>query len=188
MVTEIKEGPQFIHHIDLYSNYSGNYILIYPSWYWVSKQFFGKSKSNGPNWRESCSVIPMMSRGVAISNLFALQFSAVCFSPALTAAASGILKSKNVTSLHHRWRNTVHDLRTRDARVWRALQSVVGVTALCNLHQILLLSYFPALSLLSGVFDMITFVWDRILRPRPPKSPPIHRMLIAPLLCKDQRA
>lgn len=72
METEIIEGPHFIHHIDLYSNYSGNYILIYPSWYWVSKQFFGKIKSNLPNWRESCSVFTM-NRCIAV--WIYLQFS-----------------------------------------------------------------------------------------------------------------
>lgn len=33
MITEIVEGPYLINNIDLYSNYSGNNILIYPSWY-----------------------------------------------------------------------------------------------------------------------------------------------------------
>lgn len=73
MVTEIVEGPHFIHHIDLYSNYSGNYILIYPSWYWVSKQFFGKIKSNLPNWRESCSVFTM-NRSIAVWIYLPLSF------------------------------------------------------------------------------------------------------------------
>ena len=43
-VTEIVEGPYLINNTDLYSNYSGNNILIDPSWYWLAKQFFGKNQ------------------------------------------------------------------------------------------------------------------------------------------------
>lgn len=71
-------------------------------------------------------------------------------------------------------------------------KSVVGVTVGRSSQRFAIyIRFFPFRSVFDFVLrrlDMITFVCDRILRPSPPEAPPIHRMLGAPSLCKDQRA
>lgn len=130
-------------------------------------------------------------------NLFAIKFFLLfflltfCFLLLGRAAASGILKSKKFTSLHHRWRNTVHDFRTRDARVSKHSKSVVGVTVgqssqlfAIYIRFFFFLSFFLPLPLFSGVLIWLHLYEIESFAP----PPPTHRMLIAPLLCKDQRA
>lgn len=151
MTTEIVEGPYLINNIDLYSNYSGNNILIYPSWYWLAKQFFGKNQiyliiKN----QESCSVL-IMNLLHCWNLCFYLYICKQPFSfsaeqwAGLTAAGSGILKSKNFTSLHHHWSNTVHNFRTRDASVSKHSQVQVclsGYTPNCLILLFFFLFFF----------------------------------------------
>lgn len=195
METEIIEGPHFIHHIDLYSNYSGNYILIYPSWYWVSKQFFGKIKSNLPNWRESCSVFTM-NRCIAVwiylpfSFLFFIFFFSffLNFSRAASRSRCSCVWDSQVKELHFTAPSlTQHCTWLQDERCTcvQALKSVVGVTVrLSSQLFTIYIKFFFVLKFARRCFDMITFVWDRILRPFPLNPHPYTACLLPPCSAK----
>lgn len=73
-----------------------------------------------------CIAVESFCHSVFVLLLFFLFSIFLSFSRAESRRSlSGILKSKNFTSLHHHWRNTVHDFRTRDARVPKHWKSVV---------------------------------------------------------------
>lgn len=124
MITEIVEGPYSINNIDLYSNYSGNNIVsLNLSFLVLTCKAILWQKSNLSNYKEPCSVFIMNLHHCLNLRRFTCYICKQLFSfsagqwAGLTAASSGILKSKNFTSLHHHWSNTVHNFRTRDASV-----------------------------------------------------------------------
>lgn len=130
-----RKGSFTINNIDLYTVSSGNDIvsLNYPSSYWLAKQFFGK-KWNLPKL-EKVMLDVLRSVGEIVSGVgsrkidlfffcdrkqlfflfffFLLTFSSGLRARPAAAVISGIPESKNFTSLHHLWRNTVHNFRTR---------------------------------------------------------------------------
>lgn len=125
MITEIVEGPYSINNIDLYSNYSGNNIVsLNLSFLVLTCKAILWQKSNLSNRKDSCSMFVMNLR-YCLNLRFYLFF--VCKQlfgffqlgnePDSLQLFSGILKSKNFTSLHHHWSNTVHNFRTRDVSV-----------------------------------------------------------------------
>lgn len=122
MITEIVEGPFSINNIDLYSNYSGYKIVsLNLSFLVLTCKAILWQKSNLSNHKESCSMFIMNLRFTFFLFLICKQqfsFSAGQWA-GLTAALSGILKSKNFTSLHHHWSNIVHNFRTRDVSVYK---------------------------------------------------------------------
>lgn len=102
MTTEIVEGPYLINNIDLYSNYSGNNILIYPSWYWLAKQFFGKNQiyliiKN----HAQCSLWICFTVGICVFTfIFASSHSVFQLSNELVSPQLGLGFSSQRTSLH----------------------------------------------------------------------------------------